>query len=927
MMSSYGDEPPVPFEEPPPLPPLPLQPLASASQGLGSASASKRNPLVDLLETERLYVEDLGVIIKKCAGAWSRSRFPPPELDAMFRAIEAVYRTDKGLLAKLTEIGPNPASPKALGDVLMRWITDLEPAYTRFANTYSLGFDQFEPVQSNEKLAPILAALPYPATLPQPSDSYPPQTSLDALFSLPAERLVYFKRLYARLLKSTQEGRSDHALLVAANERLDVLLDLCDQARTRSVLPEAEHDEQHRSSGESVDSPGSSDRNSSTTTATSTGGTPKIPSPPRIEDLERRLHTGRALDIFTLLPKKCKLQIAPPNLPFTRQLRRAADVPISFIPRCDPTHEVLINRGHIILLSDLFLVCERMTDAELIAHSGGGPGGEGGADLWLKYPPLAGKHLSVREGGRPNELEVTVMKKEVLTLRTESYAEAQEWREAFEAVIEFGGAQPLTVRTAVSPTNAAVPSGYSTGFSPLALSPDVRGSELPSPPRDFHSPPSFHDPPPPPPPRDERRDWEDGRGDRPPRSQSNPSSEFASPASVPRPPRKQSMPSSSASSEHGHAQGAPLPRSASSGSYMHGNGSGAYEDPNQRFGGGGGYGQPQPFETSTPPLQYGGGQYNNNNNLPAQPNYSNQPLPSHYAPPPRSQHSLPPSPNEFGYPSPAQSPSRNTPSPHSPHPGYRSQDLQKDSSARSHASYSSDRTDRSSQYPDPYPYAEPPPPLPGKAYPNGGGYGNNVPTSRRTDPGRQSPGRGSLLSPGSSIHRSRSADALGGPGRGQNGHFRAPSLALDLANSTPGSMEDYGDNSPPPSPKLPQGPTKTVIAAQMRCKAFLQQHHAQWKSLGTAKLKVFVTEPINTKQLVVESDKSDKKVFVSTMVLTDGVERVGKTGVAIELSDEGQRTGIIYMLQMKTEQAATGLFDELLKGSDRATRLSRHSGR
>jgi len=129
----------------------------------------------------------------------------------------------------------------------------------------------------------------------------------------------------------------------------------------------------------------------------------------------------------------------------------------------------------------------------------------------------------------------------------------------------------------------------------------------------------------------------------------------------------------------------------------------------------------------------------------------------------------------------------------------------------------------------------------------------------------------------------------------------------------------------------------------MRCKIFLQQHHSVWKSLGTAKLKLYQSMPSNTKQLVVDSDKSKGKTLISTIVLTDGVERVGKTGVAIELSDQGDRTGIIYMLQvspltvllcsalithipslssfqMKTETSATGLFEQLLAGSDRAKR-------
>lgn len=161
------------------------------------------------------------------------------------------------------------------------------------------------------------------------------------------------------------------------------------------------------------------------------------------------------------------------------------------------------------------------------------------------------------------------------------------------------------------------------------------------------------------------------------------------------------------------------------------------------------------------------------------------------------------------------------------------------------------------------------------------------------------------------MHRSRSADAL------TDGHYRMPSQALlmdERSNSAPGSAHGApDDDSPPPSPVGSKAPTATVIAAQMRCKAFLQQNHAQWKSLGTAKLKLFVTEPANTKQLVVESDKSDKKIFVSTIVLTDGVERVGKTGVAIELSDSGNRTGIVYMLQVRFLSFDVDLGRELIR--------------
>lgn len=136
------------------------------------------------------------------------------------------------------------------------------------------------------------------------------------------------------------------------------------------------------------------------------------------------------------------------------------------------------------------------------------------------------------------------------------------------------------------------------------------------------------------------------------------------------------------------------------------------------------------------------------------------------------------------------------------------------------------------------------------------------------------------------------------------------------------SSQSFYEISPPTSPireSVPHiGPVTSAISAQMKCKVFLKQQHAQWKSLGSAKLKLYRESPTNVKQLVVEADNKDKSILISTIVLTDGVERVGKTGVAIELSDKGVRAGVVYMLQLRNETSAQGLFDSLLAGSDRS---------
>ncbi|GAA5999679.1 hypothetical protein JCM10207_005866 [Rhodosporidiobolus poonsookiae] len=940
------------------------------AQAAAAAAAKRANPLEDLIATETAYVDDLGMVIKRVAAAWSRTNFPPPALDTMFRSIEAVYRINKALLAKLLEIGPSPSSPKALGDLLMRWISDIEPAYTRYATTIQLDFDLYTPVQSNPKLGPILASLPFPASLPPPSQPEP--VTLDRLFSLPLHRIKYYQRLYAKLLRSTQEGRSDHALLVSANEKLARLDALCDEGTQRSVVPpeeragagaparrappprldldlangaaangagravaptgqeqverlsaESERNSGGESAGGSAGSPTSSSYRSSGATGTSTantsatnGGSPnpnkeRVPlAPVCVEDLERRLNTDKTLDIFTLQPRKCKLQMQPPSLPYTRQLRKASDCAISFVPSSSPSLSTPIfhPRAFIVLLTDLFLICER-ADASLAAA---------GQDLSLVYPPLAGKHLVVEPGPRRDELDVTIMRKERLTFRFEDERAAGEWKRAIEEAVRFGMSQnPIRSSTSssggprspLSPTSAygfaTAPPSSSGHASPTAgafppvlpsLHTAVSGTTSPS----VSSPLSSNDVSRPFSPASSGQHV--GYGAPPTRQQSYPAAPpggerraFSGPGpsgpqAVLRPERNASIAPSPSSGNFPAAPGSTSSRGPSPypGEYY---GSSPGSLPPQSP-----YHPPYPPQNDfapPPPLQHGG-----------YPTYPGMP---------RSQSDFAPPNAPFAQPGPYD----RTPS--------RSSSRQSSASNGSLGSASG--------------YRNAPPPLPKEMSYQGqdisGRGGPLYATSLRAEPtGYDSrsvtSGRSGLLSPGGSIHRSRSADGLRGEAASQgafSAQYRMPSQALleDRSHSAPGasrqgSRRGEDDFSPPTSPVEPKAPEKTRVVADMRCKIFLQQHHAVWKSLGTAKLKLFLSQPSNTKQLVVDSDKKGGQTVVSTIVLTDGVERVGKTGVAIEISDQGDRTGIVYMLQMKTEQSATGLFEQLLIGSDRTGR-------
>ena len=71
-------------------------------------------------------------------------------------------------------------------------------------------------------------------------------------------------------------------------------------------------------------------------------------------------------------------------------MRTSLDVLVRFTPRATGV-EVLHRQGHIFLLSDLFLVCERISSEDRMKL------GHEDADMWLCYPPLAGKVLRVSE--------------------------------------------------------------------------------------------------------------------------------------------------------------------------------------------------------------------------------------------------------------------------------------------------------------------------------------------------------------------------------------------------------------------------------------------------------------------------------------------------------------------------------------------------
>ncbi|KAK2461844.1 hypothetical protein APHAL10511_006307 [Amanita phalloides] len=839
------------------------EPTSPTSPTSPASRPKKFNPLNDLIDTERLYVEQLTGVIRRIAAAWSRTNLPPLELDTMFRSIEAVYKANKSLYSRLKDIGTNPSSPKVLGDLLMKWITDLDTPYTNYCTNYCSGFDDWEPVKSNHKLPEVLKA--FTASFPL-SSSMQTLWTLDAVFLLPKGRLKYYRKLYNRLLKGTVAGRSDHRLLVNALEKLDALLNTLESRqsirvgqsnsltketedevvvdlRTQSVLNNIENSAAEKF-GQPM--PSSVDQNIPQETNVPKGKIPAalrdtLPSEPEtnsisVRNLEIRLSTARTLDIFTMNPKAVRLQFSPNNLTFTREMRLSLDVSIQFTPRVTNT-EVIHRRGHVFILSDLFLICERMTPQEKAQRV------SGAEDMWLCYPPLAGKVLRIAEvDGQSHALQITVMKKESLFVETDSIDTRNALIGHLRECIEFSGSLPPPSKELPPP----VP--------PLNVPPDKNTIRL-NPDRQRSTPLN----------RDSALTSARDISRYSHQQETLPRSSYDAVARDNELTNRMSNLASGPDAQLRGAQRIPSVHNSAPGP--------TYQGPTLR---------PQDYHTKSVPIRNVSPPVQNFANSQSVPLLGGPPTNFNQSDRPREQGAF----LRYGQPLSQQQTSsvmtqpgmhRTDGSPHRRPPsesGISQGAMRKSTSMHSLASHFSHQE-----------HFQPHPPIPShpkngsQAIPRTGSMGNiRMVGNRPLLPSAQISSRDCLL-----------------------------------------AEPSFDDPSPPGSPAVEPtqdfGPVTSTISAEMKCKVFLQQQHAQWKSFGSAKLKLYCQSPTNIKQLVVASNKS---VLISTIVLTDGVERVGKTGVAIELSDKGARTGVVYMLQLQNETSAATLFDSLLAGSDRS---------
>ncbi|ORX62383.1 hypothetical protein DM01DRAFT_1331809 [Hesseltinella vesiculosa] len=203
----------------------------SSQSSQGSANVkSSRNLFTDLMDAEANYMATLKIIDSEIAPLWMKQTVQAvPEFTELIKNVGDLVKVNRQFSSNLSKYaGPAGQSGSELGDMLMRWVHDLEAPYANYARSYIPNLNNRSDILANQSIDKLLRDL---------SSSAAYDITLESLFNAPIQQLKYYHGLYTRLLDSADPSRRDYKQLVDATKRLDTILALVShQAKQGSSL-------------------------------------------------------------------------------------------------------------------------------------------------------------------------------------------------------------------------------------------------------------------------------------------------------------------------------------------------------------------------------------------------------------------------------------------------------------------------------------------------------------------------------------------------------------------------------------------------------------------------------------------------------------------------------------------------------------------
>ncbi|ORE04936.1 hypothetical protein BCV72DRAFT_210266 [Rhizopus microsporus var. microsporus] len=123
---------------------------------------------------------------------------------------------------------------------------------------------------------------------------------------------------------------------------------------------------------------------------------------------------------------------------------------------------------------------------------------------------------------------------------------------------------------------------------------------------------------------------------------------------------------------------------------------------------------------------------------------------------------------------------------------------------------------------------------------------------------------------------------------------------------SPEPMADHDDEiEPVDNVNCPQ-----TLKPVMQCKAklFVQNETNNWSTLGSVTMRISQQSPSMRMMIQIENDKTK---LVSAIVRSGNVEKISSKRISFLLSDEAQKTSIVYMIHLREEQTGNKIYEYL----------------
>ncbi|CAG8652666.1 776_t:CDS:2, partial [Acaulospora morrowiae] len=193
-----------------------------------------------------------------------------------------------------------------------------------------------------------------------------------------------------------------------------------------------------------------------------------------LSELEKCIDYSRVMDLISKQVKKMSVSLLPPNLPFDRKIILYSDF-VMEVPKIQETESsgrAYIN-AHVFLLTDLLLICQKIEPEAKRENSD--------LEFYLLYPPLSGRHLTITDISSEGEMvEITLLNRESLILFPTDAETKLIWLKELKKIIEFANNPRRTISVFVRNSRLSRKSSSSGTLS--------RKSSFREPGNDEHSP-------------------------------------------------------------------------------------------------------------------------------------------------------------------------------------------------------------------------------------------------------------------------------------------------------------------------------------------------------------------------------------------------------------------------------------------------------